>query len=198
MAPVPVVIFSDFTCPFSYFMEAALRRRAADGGVGIDYRAFELYPAPTPLPGAPQPEGWREALLPLAQEVGIRFGEPKAVPRTRKAHEAARVARASGLEAEMRSAIFAAYWEEAQDIGRIDVLVELGRALGIEPTALKVALDIDQLTDVVLREQAAARQTGVDSVPTLVIGSGMEAQVLIGARPYAELSRAIAATSGEG
>ncbi|HLM69152.1 MAG TPA: DsbA family protein [Longimicrobium sp.] len=190
MAAVPVVVFSDFACPFSYVTEAALRRMEAAGEIQPTHLAFELYPAPAPLP-ATMDGGWMEALRPLAEELGMPLRVPPAPARTAKAHEAAAFAQARGQGAAMREAIFGAYFGEGRDIARIDVLVELGAALGLDPSELKVVLDVDSLSPRILAEQDAARRAGVEGTPTVVAGTGDEARWLVGARPYAELRAAI-------
>lgn len=190
MAAVPVVVFSDFACPFSYVTETALRRMEAAGEIASTCLAFELYPVPAPLPAAVD-GGWMDALRPLARELGIDLRLPSAPARTAKAHEAAAFARARGAGPAMRDAIFAAYFAEGSDIARIDVLVELGAALGLDPGELKVVLDVDSLTPRIRAEQDAARQAGVEGTPTVVAGTGDEARWLVGARPYAELRAAI-------
>ncbi|HEX8904054.1 MAG TPA: hypothetical protein VF771_04390, partial [Longimicrobiaceae bacterium] len=91
MAAVPVLAFSDFTSPFCHVTEAALRRLEDEGVAAPRYAAFELYPAPAPLPAAP-PAGELAAARPLAEELGMEIGAPPTPPRTRKAHEAARFA----------------------------------------------------------------------------------------------------------
>lgn len=185
-----IIVFSDFACPFSYVTEAALWRGERESGWVIDYRAFQLFPHPAPLPAAP-PAAVGDALLQLAEEAGVRLDLPGPPARTAKAHEAARHARERGLERPLRSAIFAAYWGEGRDIGRIDVLVELGRDVGLDVTELKVTLDIDQHTEPVLAEEAAARQIGIAAVPTLIVRSGSEPQLLRGAHSYAQLRDAV-------
>jgi predicted DsbA family dithiol-disulfide isomerase len=192
MATVPVVVFSDFACPFSYVTEAALRRMEAAGEVELTYLAYELYPAPAPLPA--DDGGWMDALRPLADELGLAPRMPPAPARTRKAHEAAAFAQARGAGPAMRDAIFAAYFGEGRDIGRIDVLVELGAALGLDRTELKVVLDVDSLAPRIQAEQDAARQAGVTGTPTIVAGTGDAARWLVGARPYAELRAAVLET----
>jgi predicted DsbA family dithiol-disulfide isomerase len=186
MTRAPVTLYADFTCPFSYVTEAALRHlRTAGSGVGIDYRAFELHPVPAPLPA---PEGeLPEALLALAADVGVRFDPPAYVPRTRKAHEATRFARRHGAEEPLREAIFRAYWADCKDIGRIDVLVSLAGALGLPAEEMKIALDIDTFADEVLRERTEAERLGVRHTPTLIVGSGEATQVIVGAHPLSEL-----------
>lgn len=191
MAAVQVEIFSDFTCPFSYVTEAALRRAAEEEGAGIRYRAFELYPAPAPLPLDAGME-WEEALRPLAREAGVELRRPGYQARTRKAHEAAHFAEEKGVGAEMRSALFAAYFARTRDIGRIDVLVEIGTGLGLDRTELKVVLDIDRYTGAVLADEDLAARSGIHSVPVLVLGSGPEARALVGAQPYPALREAVA------
>lgn len=193
MARPRALFFADFTCPFSYVTDAALRRVADELGAEIDYRAFELHPAPAPLPAPPAEPAWAPAVRALAAEAGVPFALPRLLPRTRKAHEAAYFAREHGRGEAMRAAIFAAYWGEARDIGRIDVLVELAGVVGLEPEALKIALDIDAVTDAVLRDRGLAERWGIRQTPTLVAGEGAGARLLVGAHPYAELRRWLAA-----
>jgi predicted DsbA family dithiol-disulfide isomerase len=189
MAAVPVVVFSDFACPFSYVTEAALRRMQDAGEVEPTHLAWELYPAPAPLPPADAGE-WMDALRPLADELGIALRTP--VPaRTRKAHEAAAFAATKGVGLAMREALFAAHFAEGRDIGRIDVLVEIGAGLGLDASELKVVLDVDAFAARILAEQDAARRAGVEGVPTLVAGTGDTARWLVGARPFAELRAAV-------
>jgi predicted DsbA family dithiol-disulfide isomerase len=189
MAAVPVVVFSDFACPFSYVTEAALRRMQAAGEVEPTHLAWELYPAPAPLPAADAGE-WLNALRPLADELGLPLQVPAPV-RTRKAHEAAAFAASRGAGPAMREALFAAHFGQGRDIGRIDVLVEIGAAAGLDASELKVVLDVDAFSARVAAEQEAGRGAGVEGVPTVVVGTGDEARWLVGARPYEELRAAV-------
>ena len=184
---MPVTLFADFTCPFSYVTEARLRSLDAE----VDRRAFERYPAGTPLPSTAEPLGWEDAVVPLADEAGIVLRRPRARPRTRKAHEAAYFAQDRGVGEAMRMALYAAYFADGQDIGRIDVLVELGTKVGLDRTELKVALDIDQCADVVFGDGAVARQLGIRNTPTLLLGSGPQARILTGPWSRPELAAII-------
>jgi len=188
---VPVVAFSDFTCPFCYVTEAALRRLEREGLAAPRYAAFELYPAPAPLPHGPQAEDLAAA-RPLAEALGLALGPPPTVPRTRKAHEAARFAEQKGAGREMREALFAAYFADGRDIGRIDVLVDVGRAVGLDATELKVVLDVDSFSDAVDADRALARRLGIDAVPALVVGGGAGARLVMGAQAEGELRALLA------
>jgi predicted DsbA family dithiol-disulfide isomerase len=185
MAAVPVLAFSDFTCPFCHVTEAALRRLEDEGLAAPRYAAFELYPAPAP-PGAPSADDVHAA-RPLAEALGIALNVPRSLPRTRKAHEAAKLAGQKGVGRAMREAIFAAYFGGGRDVGRIDVLVELGAALGVDRTELKVVLDVDTFSGAVDADRALAARLGIAAVPALVVGSGTDAEMVSGALPYAAL-----------
>lgn len=189
MAAVPLVVFSDFACPFSYVAEAAVRRMQREGQVQPTWMAFELHPAPGPLPE--MNGGWMDALRPLADELGLPLSVPPLAVRTRKAHEAAAFAARNGVGVRMREALFAAYFGEGRDISRIDVLAELGAGVGLDATEMHVVLDVGGAAARIDAELEAARGVGVEQTPTLVAGTGDEARWIVGARPFAELRAAI-------
>jgi predicted DsbA family dithiol-disulfide isomerase len=185
MAHPPLILVADFVCPFSYVTEQGLRRVATSSEVR--YLAFELYPAPTPLPPVAVEPAAMEALEPLAVEAGVTLRAPGFVARTSKAHEAVRLARPSGHEAELREAIYRAYWQEGLDIGRIDVLTDLAGRAGLDPVQIKVGLDIDALTGEVERDRAAAEQVGIHQTPTLILGPADRRTLVSGALSVREL-----------
>ena len=190
MAAVPVTVFSDFLCPFCYLTEAALWRLEDEGLAGPSYRAYELHPAP----GLPRAVAFEtlEAARPLAEALGLDLRLPVAA-HTRKAHEAARFAASKGMGRAFREAVYAAAFAQGRDVGRIDVLVELGAELGLDATELKVVLDVDTFTGDVEADEALARRWGVGAVPALLVGEGTRAQALVGAFGYADLRDAVAA-----
>jgi len=188
---LPVTVFFDFTCPYSYVAVAALQRRAASGDVEVRGRALELFPAPEPLRAPGEDPPWEEEVAPRAAELRLELRAPGFRPRTRKAHEAAAFAAERGVAPEMRSAIFSAYWVEGLDIGRIDVLAALAGGIGLDAEDLRIELDIDRYRDAVLADEALARRLRIARTPTLFVGTGPAARVLVGAPSGEELEAAI-------
>ena len=196
MAAVPVVLFADFTCPFSYVTEAALRRLESEGTAAVETRAFELHPPGTWLP----PGGSAadvEAARPLAEELGLPLAPPPLAARTRKAHEAARFAASRGVGREMREALYAAYFRDGRDVGRIDVLVELGAALGLDESELKVVLDVDAFAGEIAADRALAARLGIAGTPAMLAGTGGAARLVVGAYPLADLRRELAEVAAQ-
>jgi predicted DsbA family dithiol-disulfide isomerase len=190
-ALLPVTFFADFTCPFSFVTETALRRLGDARPLELRPRAFELYPAPEPIPVPAHLPGDLAAAAALAAEVQLELHPPGLRPRTRKAHEAARFAAERGREEPMRRALYTAYWGDGLDIGRIDVLMALAAGVDLDPTDLKIALDIDTHRDDVLAHEELARRLRVVRVPTLFVGTGPEAVILEGARELGALDEAL-------
>lgn len=181
-----MVLFTDFACPFSYVAETALARMEEAGEAAATRIAYLLHPPPTPLPAADD-GAWRAPLEPLARELGIRFGPAPPPARTAKAHEAAAFAATRGVGPAYRAAVFAARFADGRDVGRVDVLVELAEALGLDPSETKVVLDVDTFAPRIAAEHEASVRAGVEGVPTMVSGEGEGARWWVGARPFAEL-----------
>jgi predicted DsbA family dithiol-disulfide isomerase len=192
-----IEVWADRVCPFCWLAEPVLDRLRQRDDVQVERRAFELRPAPAPLPAVDEPymvDGWTRIVEPLARSLGIEPGPlPTVRTRTRKAHEAAAFARVHGAGDAMAAALYAAYFGQDRDIGRIDVLVDIGHGVGLDRSALKVALDIDQYTDAVAADQEEARRRGLQGVPAVVRADG---EALIGWRPYEEVRRWLHAEGG--
>ncbi|MGH7444670.1 MAG: DsbA family oxidoreductase, partial [Longimicrobiales bacterium] len=180
-----------------YLAEAVIAPLRADG-VRIDARAFELRPAPMPLPSMEKPyyrTSWERGVLPLAERLGVHgMRRPVFATRTRKAHEAVCFAREHDADDALRHALYEAYFVEQRDIGRIDVLVGIGAAVALEPLALKVALDVDKYTGQVVAQEAEAQRLGVTVVPAqLVPGADGVGRIMMGVRTTDELRALLAA-----
>jgi predicted DsbA family dithiol-disulfide isomerase len=180
VADFPIAIFADFSCPYSYVSETALRR-ASGSEAAIHYRAYELYPEGAPLePPVVGDDTWR-ALAELGATTGLRFERVDFRPRTRKAHEASLFARTRDRERQFRERIYEAYWSEGRDIGRIDVLAGIAETAGLDPEELKIALDIDRFAGDVRHDQEVGHRLRIPGTPTIFLGTGRSARVLVGA-----------------
>jgi predicted DsbA family dithiol-disulfide isomerase len=176
---LPITLFADFTSAASYVTEAALRR--VGSGATVRYRAFL----------EKERAGEDEEVARLATALALPLLGMATPPGTGKAHEASLLARERGLEESFREALYAAYWGEGRDIGRIDVLQDLAAGVGIDPFEMKVALDIDRHRDEVERDLAVADRLGIRRVPVLYLGTGSEAHILIGAQSPDRIATAI-------
>ena len=193
-----LIVYADYVCPYSYLAEVAVAPLRAEG-VRVAERALELRPPPVRLPaGAPIGAAeWEREVSPLARELGVTGMEPpRLATRSRKAHEAAAFAREHGAGQAMHAALFHAYFVEGRDIGRIDVLVEIGADTGLDRLALRIALDVDKYTAQVVAQQAEAARRGITAVPThLVSGADGTLLMMKGVRATEELRALLAAGS---
>lgn len=201
---VRVSVWSDYVCPFCYLEVPVLDRLAAElgGRVAVEWRAFELRPAPEPTldpDGAYLHRVWNASVHPMAALRGLAVRLPPVQPRSRKALEAAAFARAAGRFGPMHRALFRAFFEEGADIGDPAVLAGIGRGAGLDPGALSAALEDGRHEAEVLADRARALALGVRAVPTLLVaieGAGGGHLVLSGARPYEEVRAAVEEAAG--
>lgn len=162
--------FFDYLDPLSYLVNREIEA-ALEGMEGVDLRRIPLELRPPPLPLL-DPDGpwWRErwqAAVSVA-EAGSGLREPAILPWTRKAHELVSHARAAGREDDAHRTVFEAVFRHGLDIGRVDVLVELARGLGLDPVETKAVLDVDRYAEQVAAQRGDAAGAAVDAPPALV------------------------------
>lgn len=192
-----IAVFSDVICPWCFVgkrrLERALDQLELRRTAAIRWLPYELNPD---MPqGGMERATYRAAkfgperaasldrdMTELGHQEGIRFAFERLerTPNTRKAHLLIAQASRQGLGAGAAEALFTAYFEEARDIGRDQVLAEIGVAIGLDPTAVQAALSDEILrASIVDIEQEAAR-LGIAGVPFFIIN---DAWAVSGAQP---------------
>ena len=159
-SPGRPILYFDFVDPVSYAASRMIDRAGVAGAIA--WRGFELRPPPQPMidPG---------------------------VPWTRKAHELCEFARERDCLHAVRRALFRAHFIDHTDIGRIDLLVEIAQAVGLERSETKAVLDVDRYAGAVLQSRENALGQGVTDVPAFVSHAGR----LDGPAVLREIERAI-------
>lgn len=118
--------------------------------------------------------------------------KPPVVANTFKAHEATEFAKEQGRLMPFHRAVFSAYWEKGDNIGREDVLCRIAGECGMDGEELRPALADGRYRQRVEEQMEWARTAGVSGVPTFVFFAGGESAAgenrmfaLVGAQEYA-------------
>lgn len=115
-----------------------------------------------------------EAGLPFSSELDL-------VPNSRRAQVLAELARDRGLHRELHPRLFDAYWARGLDLGSDDVLLEEGRAVGLEEDDIRAALQDPEYVQRIAEQTTAALELGASGVPAWLID---ERALVPGAQPH--------------
>ena len=181
----PVVVYSDYVCPFCYLGRESLKRyqERREEPLAVDWRPFDL------RSGKRNPDGSidhsvedgkdedyyrqaRENVRRLQEEYDVEMEfdlatEVDSLPAQvvsyylREHHD-------YGTWLAFDEAVFATLWEGGRDIGDTDLLVELATDAGAEPEEVRSALSDETLLEEVRERFDEARRHGVTGVPTFV------------------------------
>ncbi len=174
MTSVRIRVAYDYVDPGSYLATHLLDRWIAGEGwrVEIDWAPLELS-VPPEAPVDPEATAWSAMTRVIhrhALEAEIPFDPPARIPWSRKAHELALHARDRGCFESVHRSLFEAHFSGSGDIGRIDVLVGIAAAEGLDPAEVRTVLGVDRFRTEVERLREAVRCAGVRGVPTFESG----------------------------
>lgn len=166
----------DYVDPGSYLAFALLERHLPQlrGSVDLTWIPLELSP-PSTAPIDVREPIWTEmteAMGEHAKREAIPFHAPVRVPETRKAHELALHAGEKGCFGTVHRALFEAHFQEGLDIGRIDILVEIGALKGLDRSETRTVLGVDRFGPVVSELRSDALAGGIRGVPTIAGPNG--------------------------
>ena len=158
--------------------------------IEVEWRPYELHPEipPEGIDRSGGESGRRAAshdhLRALAEEAGLTFRPSTLVPNSHRSLEAAEFAREQGAFGPYHRALFEAYFGQGLDIGDAEVLSELGAASGLDPAALREALESGRYASLVDERTKEARGSEVTGTPTFIFENGERRLPIVGAQEY--------------
>ena len=183
---------SDTVCPWCFIGKRRMARAMAMRptiNFDVRYRPYRLDPS--------VPKGGLERAAYLAAKFGKSGGVEEAqrviaaegakegiefdfaailrAPNTLDSHRLIRWAELTGAQDEVVERLFAAYFENGEDIGDLRVLSDIADVCGMDGSQVADMLESDQDVNLVEREDQLAREMGVTGVPAMIFNNKVAA-----------------------
>ncbi|MEM7269820.1 MAG: DsbA family oxidoreductase [Pseudomonadota bacterium] len=189
-------IISDPICPWCYIgkthFDAAVQRKGYQP-FDIFWRPFQLNPD---MPqggmdrreylerkfGKERAEGFYKQIEDSALNAGldVRFDLIERTPNTFDAHRLIRWSRTTGQQTALVHQLFIRYFEKGEDISDRDLLLDVAESVGMDRDLVQGLFDRDADRELLQTEETAAREIGVNGVPTFIVANK---HVVTGAQP---------------
>ena len=194
---VKLDILSDPICPWCYIGKANLDRALSqrpDHDLAIEWHPFQLNPdmpkegmdrrtyLETKFGGKERAVSFYAQIEKAAHDAGLEvdFGAIQRTPNTIDAHRLIHWAGVEGRQTAVISRLFKAYFEQGQDIGETEVLLEIAEGVGLDRAMTERLLNSDADVEDIRARDAHTRERGVTGVPTFVVANQ---HVVPGAQP---------------
>lgn len=196
-----VDIWSDVNCPFCYIgkrkFELALEQFEHKDKVEVEWHSFELDPNAETKPELNaydylaekkgQTREWsvqmHQQVIGAAAEVGLKFDfDQVVIANSFNAHRLIQLAKTKGLDNEIEEQLFIAHFTEGKNIDDSGVLIETGKAAGLDQADIEALLSDHTFTEEVRADEQIAQQIGISGVPFFIINQKL---AVSGAQPPA-------------
>jgi len=182
-----VEIWSDVMCPFCYIgkrrFEKALNQLPEKENIEVIWKSFQLNPELKTDPSKninqylsevkgmslERAEQMSKQVSEMAAAEGLHFELNKAIiANSMNAHRFLHFALSKNKQDEAEEELFKAYFTEGKNTDDSDILINLGKNIGLEESELKEVLESDRFTDDVRSDIYESQQLGVRGVPFFV------------------------------
>ncbi|HKD46371.1 MAG TPA: DsbA family oxidoreductase [Rhizomicrobium sp.] len=179
---------SDTVCPWCFIGKRRLARAMAlrpNFAFDVRFRPYRLDPT-VPRGGMDREAymaakfgkngGIEEAQRVIATEgaregIEFDFAAIRRTPNTLDSHRLIRWAALMGVQDDVVERIFAAYFENGEDIGDVRVLADIADVSGMDGAQVADMLESDQDASLVEREDKLAHEMGVTGVPAMIFAN---------------------------
>lgn len=192
-----VDIYSDNICPWCYIGKKNFDQALASlqlPSVEVRWHPFQLYPQ-IPAAGVPRKEFMRarfgsgsgggeafKRITEVGREAGIEFAFDalELIPNTFDSHRLLEYAAQQGVQHTAVELLMAAGFEQGQDIGKRETLLDVATAAGMDAAEVARVLNSNRYCDEVNASLQWCAQAGISGVPFFRLDNG---EVIQGAQP---------------
>ena len=184
--PIQVDIVSDIVCPWCWVGIKLFQKAVKQSGqnISLSWRPYMLDPS-VPEGGTPYKDymkqkfgdtpsnrftEMRKHLEDIGPKLGIdfKFDDIPMRPNTLDAHRLLKWAQGQDKGNAASEALFKAFFTDLKDVGNVDVLTQIGEALGMDAEITHDLLSGDDDKNAVREEIMFFRNLGVNAVPTFI------------------------------
>jgi predicted DsbA family dithiol-disulfide isomerase len=213
MRAIRIDFVSDVVCPWCVIglksLETALANASDVISADIHFQPFELNPQMPPegqniaehiaQKYGSDPErsrGTRDLIRNSAAAFGftINSGPDSRIWNTFDAHRLLHWAGTQGRQAELKNALFTAYFTNGQNPGDPDVLAAAAVAAGLDETAARDVIASGRYIDDVRTDERFWREQGISAVPAIVLDGKY---LILGGQPPEAFERALRKLAAE-
>jgi predicted DsbA family dithiol-disulfide isomerase len=168
-----IIVISDFVCPWCYIGLMEVERLMQEYDFDVQFAPFYLHPE-TPPEGMPPrritpPDAPSTPIEQRAEALGIKFTRGRTwSSNSYIALQAADFALEYGDPWRFHKRMFKAYFEDLEDIGKLDNVVRIGDDAGLDEASLRQALEEGLYRERVDSGISWSRRIGVTAIPTFV------------------------------
>ena len=123
----------------------------------------------------------------LMEAEGLPYGQRTHTYNSRLAQELDKWADTQPGGAQIHDALFKAYFVDGENIGDVDVLVDIAASAGLSAEAAREVLGARSFKEEIDQDWALSRAYGITGVPTFVAGG----YGVVGAQPYETLEQLV-------
>jgi predicted DsbA family dithiol-disulfide isomerase len=182
-----VEIWSDVMCPFCYIgkrrFEKALAQLNGKENIEVIWKSFQLNPDLETDPGKninqylsevkgmsmERAEQLNRQVTEMAAGEGLQYDLDKAIiANSMNAHRFSHFALSKNKQDEAEEQLFKAYFTEGKNTDDINILIQLGKSIGLDETELRKVLESERFTEDVRMDIYESQQLGVRGVPFFV------------------------------
>ncbi len=194
-----IEIYHDLICPWCRIGEKnlkdAMHEWTLQSGepIEIEYRSYMLYPEVSrkgvsfiemmirKMGNMSRANQSLEQIAQAGAPVGVRFffHEISSLPHTLPAHMLVKWAKQE-QKTNLVEALFQSYFEMGLNIGNIDILANIAKSYGLDPSEVKYMLQQEAFKPKVEEDLEEARKIGIQSIPFFIIHDKL---ALTGAHP---------------
>lgn len=176
-----ITVFSDYICPFCFIGTETLKKVQPEvPPFTLEWKGFQIHPE-YPAVGIPVEQRaaqfgkeryaaiWRN-ILTMAEGIDLEMRQPRVLTNSLMALEATEYAKDEGKASEFSHAVYRAYFQDQQNIGAIEVVLDIARQVGLDPAVMQEHLQAGTYSERIKTAHQEALTLGVSGVPTFVLG----------------------------
>lgn len=184
---VHITIYGDYVCPFCYVGDEIIKQLGEEYDLTVEWRGYQIHKegkASRYLEPGYVDRKWN-ILRQLAAEMERDVDKPDFVPETLAALEGTEYAKDHGVFQAFHDKVFAAYFEDNQDIGDRQVLTRIVEEVGLDPQDFWRSVDSGEKSERVKEYRKDAQENYIASFPTYLFdGLSLGHFRIVGAHPY--------------